>query len=89
MLIALGMGSVMGFATVIVEVACSRIENVRRPIITAIVLFICFLFSSVYITPGGQHILDLVDFFVANFVLILLGLLESISSKFWRLCVFQ
>ena len=81
MLISLGMGSAMGFATVLVEVASSSMQNVQKSIITAIVLFICFLLSMVYVTPGGQHILDLVDYFTSNFVITLLAIAEIIAGK--------
>ena len=85
MLITLGMGTAVGYAGVVVELADSSMKNVRKPIITAIVLFISFLFSMVYITPGGQHVLQLVDYFNPNFVLVILAALESISSKFFAI----
>ena len=84
MLISLGMGSAMGFATVLVEVASNSMQNVQKSIITAIVLFICFLFSMVYVTPGGQHILQLVDYFTSNFVITLLAIAEIIAGKTWH-----
>ena len=81
MLISLGMGSAVGFATVVAEVAGSCVPNVRKTFITASVLFVCFLFSTVYVTPGGQHILQLVDYFTSNFVITLLAIAEVISGK--------
>ena len=84
MLISLGMGSAMGFATVLVEVASNSMQNVQKSIITTMVLFICFLLSMVYVTPGGQHILQLVDYFTSNFVITLLAIAEIIAGKAWH-----
>ena len=81
MLIALGMGSAMGYSMAIVEVASNFLPNVRQSFISAGLLFICFLFSMVYITPGGQHILQLVDYFTSNFVVTLLAIAEVIAGK--------
>ena len=82
MLITLGLGSALGYYTVIVEVACSGEQTPKKTLITAIILFIGFLVSTVYVTPGGQQILQLVDFFTSSFVIIILALLESLASKF-------
>ena len=81
MLIALGMGSAMGYSMAIVEVTSNFLPNVRQAFISAGLLFICFLFSMVYITPGGQHILQLVDYFTSNFVVTLLAIAEVIAGK--------
>ena len=81
MLIALGMGSAMGYSMAIVEVTSNFLPNVRQSFISAGLLFICFLFSMVYITPGGQHILQLVDYFTSNFVVTLLAIAEVIAGK--------
>ena len=81
MLITLGMGSAMGYSTLIVEVTSSYLPNVRNSFISATLLFVCFLFSMVYITPGGQHILQLVDYFTSNFVVTLLAIAEVIAGK--------
>ena len=81
MLITLGMGSAMGYSTLIVEVTSNYLPNLRHSFISATLLFVCFLLSIVYITPGGQHILQLVDYFTSNFVVTLLAIAEVIAGK--------
>ena len=82
MLITLGVGSIVAIYTVTIEFAYNNLEGkVLKSRVTAIILLIGFLFGLVYVTPGGQQILQLVDFFTSSFVLIVLGILESFSSK--------
>ena len=78
------MGSALGYYTVIVEVACSGEQTAKKTIVTAIILFIGFLVSTIYVTPGGQQILQLVDFFTSSYVIIILAFLESFASKFLK-----
>ena len=78
------MGSALGYYTVIVEVACGGEQTTRKTVITGLILFIGFLVSTVYVTPGGQQILQLVDFFTSSFVIIILAFLESFASKFLK-----
>ena len=53
---------------------------------TAIVCTLGFLSSLIFVTGSGIHWLDIVDHFVANFSLVLVGLFECISlGYFFRL----
>ena len=82
MLITLGVGSIVGYYTLIIEFAYNTLDGkILKSSLTASILLIGFLFGLVYVTPGGQQILQLVDFFTSSFVVIVLGILESFSSK--------
>ena len=82
MLITLGVGSIVAYYTVIIEFAYNTLDGkVQKSRLTALMLLAGFLFGMVYVTPGGQQILQLVDFFTSSFVVIVLGILESFSSK--------
>ena len=82
MLITLGVGSIVAYYTVIIEFAYNTLDGkIMKSRLTASILLIGFLFGLVYVTPGGQQILQLVDFFTSSFVVIVLGILESFSSK--------
>ena len=76
MLITLGMGSATGSYTNIVGVICDQFNTLNRTVVTAAVLSIGFLTGMVYITPGGQQVLDLVDFFVSRLIVPVLAVLE-------------
>ena len=82
MLITLGVGSIVAYYTLIIEFAYNTLDGkILKSRLTASTLLIGFLFGLVYVTPGGQQILQLVDFFTSSFVVIVLGILESFSSK--------
>ena len=86
MLITLGLGSAVGFYTVIVQVACNIGEQrFGKCVVTAAILFIGFLFSMVYVTPGGQQILQLVDFFTSSFVIVVLAIIQSFAGSCFQM----
>jgi solute carrier family 6 amino acid transporter-like protein 5/7/9/14 len=44
-----------------------------------VTLVICssgFLLGLVYVTPGGQHVLDVVDFFGGGFIIFVIAVVE-------------
>ena len=84
MLITLGLGSAVGYYTVIVQVACNICEHkLSKCVVTAVILCIGFLFSIVFVTPGGQQVLQLVDFFTSSFVNILLAIIQSFAGSYF------
>ncbi|XP_005188545.1 sodium-dependent nutrient amino acid transporter 1 [Musca domestica] len=79
MLFVLGIGSNVGMASCVVTVIKDRFTNAKNWIIVmgvAVVLYACGL---LYITPGGQYILNLLDFFGASFVALVLAIFELIA----------
>lgn len=79
MLFVLGIGSNVGMASCVVTVIKDRFTNAKTWIIVmgvAVVLYACGL---LYITPGGQYILNLLDFYGASFVALVLAIFELIA----------
>jgi len=76
MLFTLGIGSATADAGAVITLFADQFPNVKRWIITTILCGSAFLVGLVYVTPGGQYILDLVDYFGAAFVIFLTSVLE-------------
>ena len=68
MLITLGLGSVIGSYSAVVGVICDQFDSANKTLVSLVVLLFGFLVSITYVTPGGQHILHLVDFFTSGIV---------------------
>lgn len=69
MLITLAVGSAAGLAGCPISLMCDILPHVPRWIVTAAVCAVSFLIGLVYVTPAGQYILDLVDYFGGGFVI--------------------
>ena len=82
MLVTLGLGTGTGLYSSITAVACDHIHLMNKTIITSLVLSIGFLVGIVFVTPGGQQILELVDFFNGNVVMFGLAILEVFGGKY-------
>ena len=82
MLMALGLGSIIGIYSAIVGVVCDQFGSTYRSLITFIVLSLAFLSSLVYVTPGGQHILHLVDFINADVITPSIVLMEILVVSY-------
>lgn len=79
MLFTLGIGSAVSLAGCVITVICDAFPNWKRWMIT---LFICssgFLLGLVYVAPGGQYVLDVVDFFGGGFVIFVIAVIETIA----------
>ena len=81
MLITLGVGTATGLYSAVVVVFCELMPKLNKTLITALVLSVGLLVSVVYVTPGGQQIVELVDFYIAHFVIIGLAILEVGAGK--------
>ena len=49
--------------------------------ITGIICLIGFCIGSVYVTPGGQAVLSLVDYFGGGFIIFLIAIIEVIGVR--------
>lgn len=79
MLLVLGMGSNVGMASCVITVIKDRftfLSHWMLAIAMAVVGFVCGL---VYMTPGGQFILNLVDFFGCSFIALFLAIAELMT----------
>ncbi|CAK9801909.1 Sodium-dependent nutrient amino acid transporter 1 [Anthophora plagiata] len=82
MMFVLGVGSIVGMVSGIVTALKEKLPNVQ---IWKIVITVCsmgFAVSTVYITPGGQFLLTLVDYYGTSFVVFVLAFFE-ITAVTW------
>jgi len=79
MLLTLGVGSEVTMAGSVITVVCDAFPNHKRWFITIICCSVGFLLGIVYVTPGGQFVLDIVDYFGGGFIMFVIALLEIIA----------
>ncbi|EDW81840.1 uncharacterized protein Dwil_GK25473 [Drosophila willistoni] len=76
MLFVLGIGSIVALQSTIVTIICDQFKSWKYWKV-ALVTSICgFLLGLVYVTPGGQWILTLVDFYGGTYVVFILAIFE-------------
>ncbi|ALC48305.1 NAAT1 [Drosophila busckii] len=76
MLFVLGIGSIVALQSTIVTIICDQFRSWKYWKV-ALVTSICgFLMGLVYVTPGGQWILTLVDFYGGTYVVFILAIFE-------------
>ncbi|XP_058975221.1 sodium-dependent nutrient amino acid transporter 1 [Musca domestica] len=79
MLFVLGVGSIVALQSTIVTIVCDQFKSFKYWAV-ALVTSICgFLLGLVYVTPGGQWILNLVDFYGGTYVIFALAILEIVG----------
>ena len=49
--------------------------------ITGIICLIGFAIGTVYVTPGGQAILELVDYFGGGFIIFVIAIIEVVAVR--------
>lgn len=74
-----GVGSATSLAGGLITIVHDQFPKTDKKSITTIVCVLGFLSGLVYVTPGGQWILDLVDFFGASFVIYVMATTEIIG----------
>ncbi|XP_046631270.1 sodium-dependent nutrient amino acid transporter 1-like [Daphnia pulicaria] len=79
MLITLAIGSASGLAGCIITILSDDLPHIPRWIVTAFVCAASFLIGLVYVTPGGQYILDLVDYFGGGFIIYIMVIAETVA----------
>ncbi|EDW26724.1 GL14641 [Drosophila persimilis] len=76
MLFVLGIGSIVALQSTIVTILCDQFKSWKYWKV-ALATSICgFLMGLVYVTPGGQWILTLVDFYGGTYVVFILAIFE-------------
>ncbi|KAH8339693.1 hypothetical protein KR074_009026, partial [Drosophila pseudoananassae] len=76
MLFVLGIGSIVALQSTIVTIICDQFKGLKYWKV-ALGTSICgFLMGLVYVTPGGQWILTLVDFYGGTYVVFILAIFE-------------
>jgi solute carrier family 6 amino acid transporter-like protein 5/7/9/14 len=79
MLFSLGVGSAVSWQMGIITVICDQFPKLSKLLVTSVSCIICFLVGLIYVTPGGQFMLTLVDSFGGNFTIYVLATLEVIG----------
>ncbi|CAL4064796.1 unnamed protein product, partial [Meganyctiphanes norvegica] len=79
MLFTLGLGSAAGLTGGVIAVICDQFPTWKKSYVTAGVAVAGFLIGLVYVTPGGQWILELVDYFGGGFIIFVLVIVEVIA----------
>lgn len=82
MLFVLGIGSAAALCGAVFNVVRDHLPQLKQWILALCVTCFGFVVSLVYITPGGQWFITLVDYFGGTFVAIIAGVLEMMTI-FW------
>ena len=79
MLFVLGIGSNVGMASCIMTVLKDKFSSTQNWVIVMIIAVVGYLVGLIYITPGGQFLLNFLDFYGASFVALVLAIVELIA----------
>ncbi|XP_053988536.1 sodium-dependent nutrient amino acid transporter 1-like isoform X2 [Hylaeus volcanicus] len=82
MLYVLGIGSAIALAGSLITIISDQFPNWKHLYVVLGTVTFGFSVGTVYCTPGGQFILELVDFYAGSFVVFILATLE-ITGIFW------
>ncbi|KAL5276886.1 hypothetical protein ACFFRR_002227 [Megaselia abdita] len=82
MLFVLGVGSEVALVSGLVSALADRYTTIKFWIFALLVCIAGFFIGLIYITPGGQWILNLVDYFGGTYVVFCLAVFEMIGI-FW------
>ncbi|KAH8323332.1 hypothetical protein KR067_005258 [Drosophila pandora] len=76
MLFVLGIGSNIAMTSCSVTAIRDRFPNFKQWQCSLLIAVVSFIIGLLYITPGGQYMLTLVDFFGASMIALVLGIAE-------------
>jgi len=79
MLYVLGAGSAVALLGAVITIIGDDFPNLKYLWVVAVTCVLGFVGGLVYITPGGQYILALVDYYGANFPVFILGTFEIVG----------
>lgn len=69
----------MGMASCVMTVLKDRFTNTKNWVIAVSIAIVCYAIGLIYVTPGGQYILNFMDFFGASFIALVLAIFELIA----------
>jgi len=81
MLFTLGIGSASALTGCVVTIICDQFPLWRKWMVTLVVCVLGFLMGLFYVTPQGQHILTIVDYYGGGFIIFILAFLEVIAVQ--------
>ena len=81
MLVTLGLGSSTGLTISIIDVVCDLNPKWNTTVVSGIIFIPGLGIGLVYVTPGGQASLALVDFFDGGFIIFVLAMVEVLAVR--------
>jgi len=81
MLITLGMGSAVGFMSAVTTTICDSFPDVEKKLIAKVCCVIGLCLGLPYVTPGGQVILEMVDFYAGTLLILALASIEIMAMN--------
>lgn len=82
MLLVLGIGSAVALCGATFSIFRDHLPKMRQWLLVLCITCFGFVVSLIYITPGGQWFITLIDYYGGTFVAIIVGVLE-ITTIFW------
>lgn len=79
MLFVLGIGSEVGLATCVMTCIMDKFPNAKHWVIVSGIAIVGFCIGLVYVTPGGQFILNFIDYFGVTFVVLVVAIAETVA----------
>ena len=79
MLITLGLGSAVGFMSAVTTTICDSFPETNKKLIIKICCVIGYGIGLFYVTPGGQVILEMVDYYGGTILILVLASVEIIG----------
>jgi len=79
MLFTLGVGSAASLTGCVITVICDALPHIKRWKITSVTCAVGFLLGLVYVTPGGQFVLEVVDAFGGGFIIFVMAIIETVA----------
>lgn len=79
MLFVLGIGSNIGMTSVIMTVIRDKFPKLKHWVVAVMIALTGITIGCLYITPGGQYMINFLDFFGASFVAFVLAIFEIIG----------
>ncbi|XP_055854043.1 sodium-dependent nutrient amino acid transporter 1-like [Episyrphus balteatus] len=77
MLFVLGIGSEVGLATCVMTCLMDKFPSTKHWIIVTGIAVVGFCIGLVYVTPGGQFMLNFVDYYGVTFVVLVVAIFET------------
>lgn len=83
MLFVLGIGSLVALHGCVITVVTDAFPSLKNWQVSLGSAIVGFLLGLVYVTPGGQFILTMVDHFGGTFVIFVLAIIEMVVVMWW------
>ncbi|XP_026725009.1 sodium-dependent nutrient amino acid transporter 1-like [Trichoplusia ni] len=82
MMTVLGIGSAVALLSTVNTVLIDKFPRIRVVFMSAFSCTVGFAVGLIYVTPGGQYVLELVDYFGGTFLILFCAIVEVITV-FW------